>query len=254
MPKKLTREQFIKDATLTHKNKYDYSLVEYKNVNKKIRIICPRHGVFEQTAKSHREGLGCDNCSGTFKLTIEEFISKSKIVHDNKYDYSLVDYTGGKKIVKIICPKHGEFEQTPNSHLSGHECLSCRSKTTKGEIKIKEFLLKNNIDFIFQQTFKECRYTHLLSFDFYLPNKNICIEYNGLQHYKSIKHFGGDKDFEIRKIRDKIKQKYCEEKNIDLLIIKYNQKPESVLSNYFFNNSTCSTIHLSHHLFQPGHL
>ncbi len=59
------------------------------------------------------------------RLTTEEFISRARRVHGNKYDYALVEYSGSYIPVKIICPEHGEFEQKPNSHLDGHGCKTC---------------------------------------------------------------------------------------------------------------------------------
>ncbi len=93
--RKHTNESFINLANKKHNNKYDYSLVDYKQNKIKICIICPIHGKFYQSPNSHLQSYGCPTCgnlnSGP-KLTTEEFIQKAKLVHGNKYDYSLVDY------------------------------------------------------------------------------------------------------------------------------------------------------------------
>ena len=126
--KKLTRNDFINKANLIHNNKYDYSKVEYVNNSTKVCIICPEHGEFWQTPRNHLIGQGCPLCNGTFKLTNQEFIEKANLIHNNKYDYSKVKYVNNNTKVCIICPKHGEFWQTPHHHLNGHGCSKCRNE------------------------------------------------------------------------------------------------------------------------------
>lgn len=126
--KKLTRNDFINKANLIHNNKYDYSKVEYVNNSTKVCIICPEHGEFWQTPRNHLIGQGCPLCNGTFKLTNQEFIEKANKIHNNKYDYSKVEYVNNCTKVCIICPKHGEFWQTPHHHLNGHGCSKCRNE------------------------------------------------------------------------------------------------------------------------------
>jgi hypothetical protein len=117
---------FISESKIIHDNKYDYSLVEYKTNRAKVKIICPEHGVFEQTPSNHLRGRGCMYCGGTSKLDTNLFIYKSKLIHKNNYDYSLVNYINSQTRVKIICPEHGIFEQLPNNHLSKEQgCYKC---------------------------------------------------------------------------------------------------------------------------------
>lgn len=119
-------EQFINKATLVHNHKYNYSYAIYQNITKKIIIACPTHGEFEQTPNNHLSGNGCPKCDDTKKYTKEEFIQKSIETHKNKYDYSKVDYINSKIKVAIICPIHGEFNTTPNSHLNAKTgCPNC---------------------------------------------------------------------------------------------------------------------------------
>ena len=82
---RLTTEEFIRKAIEVHGNKYDYSKLEYKDAFKKVTIICPIHGEFEQVPSSHLIGFGCAKCSGLAKLTTEEFIKKAREVHGDKY-------------------------------------------------------------------------------------------------------------------------------------------------------------------------
>lgn len=128
----LSQDDFIKKAKKVHGDKYDYSKVEYKNNRAKITIICPEHGEFEQRANNHLNGCGCPKCGiiknhSKSRKTTKEFIEKAKQVHGDKYDYSKVKYINNSTKVIIVCPVHGEFEQTPEKHLRGHGCQKCAS-------------------------------------------------------------------------------------------------------------------------------
>ena len=125
MPKKITTDDFIKKAKAVHGDKYDYSQSEYMGSKIKVKIICPIHGVFEQTPKNHLAGAGCQICAGRPKVDTDLFIEQARKVHGNKYDYSKVDYQSTHKNVSIICPIHGVFEQTPHNHLCGKGCQIC---------------------------------------------------------------------------------------------------------------------------------
>jgi len=130
MPKKETTETFINRSKDTHGDKYDYSLTEYVSSREKVIIVCSEHGKFEQEPVSHIRGRGCPQCgiearTETKTKTQEQFIKEAVEIHGGKYDYSLVEYTNNKGKIKSICPEHGIFEQTSNSHLSGHGCPKC---------------------------------------------------------------------------------------------------------------------------------
>jgi hypothetical protein len=121
-------EEFIEKAKIIHGNKYDYSKVKYTNSLLKIKIICKIHGEFEQNAHSHIGMMkcGCPKCSGCYKPNTDEFIEKAKLIHDDLYDYSKVNYINSSEKIKIICSKHGEFEQTPNCHINKKQgCPRC---------------------------------------------------------------------------------------------------------------------------------
>ena len=111
-----------------HGDAYDYSLVDYKDTKSNIKIICKTHGLFEQRADVHLAGGGCKKCNRNkylreqFKYKGEDFISKSKELHGDLYDYSKVKYTTCCTKVIIICKKHGEFLQDPSNHMIGRGC------------------------------------------------------------------------------------------------------------------------------------
>ena len=121
----MTKDDFITRAIAVHGNKYDYSKVEYINSATKVCIICPEHGEFWQTPNCHLSGNGCPKCAGNLKHSKDDFIKRSIAVNGNKYDYSKVEYINSKTKVCIICPEHGEFWQTPDSHYTGQGCPKC---------------------------------------------------------------------------------------------------------------------------------
>ena len=131
--KKLTTQEFIEKARLVHGDKYDYSKVEYVNSATKVCIICPVHGEFWQLPDYHLKSYGCPKCGINIRAknntkTTEQFIKEAQQIHGDKYDYSKVKYIGKNKNVCIICPKHGEFWQTPHNHLCGAGCPSCKKE------------------------------------------------------------------------------------------------------------------------------
>lgn len=120
-------DKYIEEAKEIHNNRYGYQFVKetYIGWKKKVIIVCPIHGKFEQIFSEHLKGKGCDQCSGTYKLTYEEVIAKAKEIHNNKYEYEITEYENTKSKIIPICPIHGNFEQTANAHLSGAGCHRC---------------------------------------------------------------------------------------------------------------------------------
>lgn len=167
MPKKLTTNEFIKKANAVHKRKYDYSLVKYEHSQKHVIIVCPIHGKFQQRPSRHIQGDGCFQC-GRLKQSISKgyntyFIEKGKKMCKIKYDYTKVKYRGSHKPVILICPTHGEFEVTPNSHTNGQGCKKCkdtryynddsyREKTKKAIVHHRKNSLKGQLRTMCQST------------------------------------------------------------------------------------------------------
>ena len=211
----LTTNEFIEKAKKVHRSKYDYSKVKYINTKTKVCIICPKHGEFWQRPNDHLKGKGCYECNANKVSNEIVFTLQAKQVHGDKYDYSKVNYVNNKKKVCIICPKHGEFWQTPHAHLGGNGCPKCR--TSKLENDLKKELENNNIHFEQQKSFDWLFSNKKLHLDFYLPDYNVAIECQGIQHFKSVKQFGGDKNLELQINRDKIKQNLCQENDIKVL-------------------------------------
>lgn len=220
---RLTKNIFIKKSKEIHGDKYDYSLVEYKNNKTKVKIICKLHGEFEQRPDIHlSQKQGCPECSLVrSRYSIKDFIDKANDIHDNRYDYSLVVYKNARTNVKIICPIHGIFEQNSHTHLRGSGCPICGE--SKGEKNIRKILQKNKIDFEIQKSFENCKFINNLFFDFYIPSRNICIEFDGKQHFEPNNFFGGVDVFKNIQRRDQIKNEYCHNNNIRLYRIRYDE-------------------------------
>ena len=236
MSKKTTPEEFISKVKSIHDNKYDYSKIAFVNIKTSIDIICPKHGIFKQRPQHHLAGHGCNKCARELitdlsRLTKEIFISKAKEIHGDKYDYSMVNFTtinSNNDKVNLICLKHGEFNQIIRHHLSGSGCPICNE--SKGEEIISKYLTKNYIKFVRQYRFSDCKDKKPLPFDFYLPEYNTYIEYQGEQHFRPTSHWGGEEEFKNIVRRDEIKKGYCEKNNIPLITINYNDNTISKLN------------------------
>lgn len=216
------KEGIFNRFNLIHNNKYDYSNSEYLGTDIKMDIICPLHGVFKQTPHHHLTGSGCKKCSNVYKPTTDEFIEISKTIHGDLYDYSDVVYINNSTKVRINCKLHGGFLVRPNDHFNKKSgCPIC--KFSKGELLIKNFLDFYEIEYISQKSFENCYNKQLLKFDFYIPTYNLCIEYDGEQHYKPLKCFGGNKEYLKRVENDKIKTEFCLKNGLGLLRIPYYQ-------------------------------
>lgn len=224
----MDKNYFIEKSKSLHGDKYDYSLVNYTTQLTKIQIICPIHGMFEQKPKDHLLGKGCIKCSGKNKTT-DDLIKEFSEINNHQYNYSKVIYKDAKTKVEIICDKHGAFEQTPNAHLRGQGCPICRE--SKGEKEIRNYLINKKISFIPQHKFSDCKNLKELPFDFYLPDYNTCVEFNGEQHFKPIKYFGGVDKFKKVQINDFIKFNYCKSNKINLIIINNIKNIKTLLAN-----------------------
>ena len=211
---------FIEKARAKHKDKYDYSKVNYIDSKTPICIICPEHGEFWQKPNDHLMGHGCRKCyedATRIRLTksVENFLTIAQEVHKGKYDYSLVEYVDRRTPVKILCPKHGPFMQTPKSHIRGAGCPLCNNSYL--EETVSRMLTQNHIPFIAQKTFEWLTYNGTLHIDFFLYEHNIAIECQGLQHFKPVEFWGGKEGLANTKKRDSVKKQLLERRGIKML-------------------------------------
>lgn len=179
---KLGLERLIDRMLLKHEGKYKYNnITDYYNVDTKITITCPKHGDFKQTPHVHLQGHGCPKCRiQSLPKTTEQFISDAIKVHGkDRYDYSKVIYTRNRSKIIVICHKHGDFKQTPNSHLKGRGCHKCSKNISKGESAWLDSLgIPDKIGITRQVKIKLNKIKTIIV-DGYDPQTNTVYEYHG---------------------------------------------------------------------------
>lgn len=242
--KPITKEYFIQQAIKVHRNIYDYSKVpDFPSSHIPVPIICPKHGTFMQSTYSHRTGQKCPKCAREINAynqayKWEELKDIFEQRHNNKYDYSQVDYINMSTPIKIICHKHGAFMQKPRDHIRYAGCPRCNS--SKGELYVESILRDLNVQYQRQYPIKYANTTIHSDFLVKYNNSTYIIEYNGKQHYIPIKHFGGELKFKKQLDRDNYLKQYCEDNGIILLSIPYylnNDEIKELIINTFKENA-----------------
>ncbi len=208
---------------------------EYFGARVKTSHRCKLHNViWDVTPDAILHGQGCEICklekiSEKNSLSHEEYMQR--LLDINPYITPLDEYTIGSIKIRHKCLICGhEWSVVPFNILSGSGCPQCYM--SHGEKIISIYLKEHNINYNPQYTFDDCKYKYVLPFDFYLTDYNICIEYDGEQHYKPVKWFGGEEGFKKTQERDKIKTQYCADNNISLLRIRYDQDIVSTLEKF----------------------
>lgn len=164
MRRKKTLEEFIEEANRIHNNLYDYENFIYINYKTKGIIVCSKHGGFLQTPSNHLYGFACEKCAkeklrSSRAFTIKQFIEKSNIIHNYRYDYSKFIYLNSCTKGVIICPVHGEFDQTPANHFVGKGCPECgkqravENKTSSKSVFINKANLIHHKSYIYDKVF-----------------------------------------------------------------------------------------------------
>lgn len=219
---------FLEKARAKFGDKYTYDLSNYKTLNSRITITCPEHGTYKQTGRTHLDTEGCPRCgrlkaNKTKSLTQEEFITKCKEVHGDRYDYSKVDYVKGRGKIIIICPEHGEFTTTASGHLySGYGCPKCILKSQNKLLeKLRTVFPKE--DFTWEYT---SQWLNKQRIDICLEKYCIGIEYDGQQHYFPMDYFGGEEKFKEQVEADALKNQKCKENGFTLFRVKYDYSDE----------------------------
>ncbi len=190
--KKLTTNEFIERSLKIHKNKYNYSKVNYINNNTKIWIICPIHGKFLQKPQNHLQEMGCRKCANyelhkNRKFTTKKFIEKSKKIHGNKFNYSKSNYINESTPVTIICKIHGKFNQSPYCHWSGCGCPVCKniSIRNKNRSNINKFIKKANKIHSYKYDYSKSVYINSHT------NIKIICPKHGIFYQSPTNHFSG---------------------------------------------------------------
>lgn len=175
--------------------------------------------------RGHTTSCGCAK---------SDFIESCKVdVIGKKFGYLTVldevEYSNRKRrMVKCLCDCGNIHIGSVTSITTGHTMsCGCMCKS-KGEMYIEEILHKLNIEFERQKRFDDCKSKRTLPFDFYIPKFNVCIEYDGEQHFKSIEHWGGEERFLERQLNDQIKNDFCKDNNIKLVRIPYTKNEQEI--------------------------
>ena len=219
-------ESFIQRAKKIYGDVYDYSKIEYINEKTPVVVVCKKHGPFKVIPNNFLMGRCCPKCKREkwekehSEKFLSDFIKRANKIHNGKYDYSKVVYKSAKTKVCIICPEHGEFWQTPDSHLKGAGCPIC--KDSRMEKHMKSLLNEKNIDYIPQycpdflrdkakKSYQKC--------DFFIPDKNLVIECQGEQHFKPFKNFDGNDGLKRRIELDIKKNQLLKEHGIKVIYV-----------------------------------
>ncbi len=215
----ITTKQFIEEMKGINSN--IEILGEYINAKTPIACKCKIDGYeWSPTPDNLRQKKGCHKCANIIKRTHEEFVKEMSIINPN---IEIVGkFINTNTHINCKCLIDGcEWEAKPRHLLDNHGCPMCNE--SMGERNICNFLNNISIDYNRQYKFEDCKFYKELPFDFYLPQYNCCIEFDGKQHHQIVKHFGGLEGFIDRKIRDTIKNIYCQQNNIKLIRIPYEK-------------------------------
>ena len=198
--KKVTKEKFIERATKLFNGFYDYSKVEFNDSKKDyITIICPKHGEFRHKVHWHLAGHGCTQCAiEKSRITTDAFVARAMELHKEKYDYSKSNIVRTKDEITIVCPIHGEFKQTIESHLKGSGCPICGKVESAAEHELYEYICslvgKDNV------IHNDRTILNGKEIDVYVPSKKIGFEFNGVVWHSE--KFGKDKDYHLDKLNE----------------------------------------------------
>lgn len=231
---KKSKQRFIKELSVIRPNVETIGI--YKNTKTKLDFRCKICGhVWRTTPNAVLQRTGCPACAGTLKKTQEMFLEQMKNKHPTIR--VLGQYINNRVKVQCQCLQCGEiFDGIPHAMIDSlHGCPLCSG--SKGEKKIRDWLNVNNIHFYSEYRFIDCKSKHPLPFDFYIPNKNVLIEYDGKQHYEINEFFGGQHAFNELRMHDEIKNRYCTENKINLIRIPYWDfyKIDEILTNTLTN-------------------
>lgn len=218
---------------VAEKKPFIIPLEEFRGIHKKIKHFCKKCGnIWFATPENvlKHDNDKCGLCYGKARKPNEQYIKDLNEI--NPYIKPIEEYKGNRIKIKHLCLQCGyEWSATPHNILSGHGCPKC--KFSNGEKIIENYLIEIGVEYVCQKKFEDCKNKKRLPFDFYIPSKVLCIEYDGEQHSNPIKFFGGYEGLQKRKELDDIKTEYCKNNNINLLRINYDEDIISKLDEYF---------------------
>ena len=241
---------FIEKAKKVYGDKYDYSEVVYVNNYTPVIIACKEHGKFQCTPNGHlRNNSRCPQCKDKENLLrrFNNFIQKSNKVHNNRYEYTKVQYTTTNEKVIITCPIHGDFQQTPQGHLHGRGCSKC--SMSRGELIIEKALQYLNIEYKMEYKLPSGNPPHgdRVVVDFFIPELGCIIEFHGIQHFKYVNFLHGDTYNYIKQLeRDNYLRYYIAQYGLKYL--EFNYKELTQCGESLFEKIVCNRIKtIKHH-------
>ena len=214
---------------------YDLPIEDYKNAKTKIRHKCNKGHIYEQTPNSHLHGEGCPKCGNSLKTGRQSKSPKKYIqeCREKGLDLPIEDYKNSHTKIKHKCSKGHLYLQSPDMHITPNRLTGCPiCNESHGERFIRNYLDKHHIKYIPQKRFHDLKDKTYLSYDFYLPDYNILIEYQGEQHYISKDYFGGDKQFKNQQKHDKLKRDYAKNNGYKLLELHYSLDTQDKVDKY----------------------
>lgn len=228
--KRKSHKQYLEELQSINPNVIP--LEEYKGALTKILHKCLIDGYEWMVAPGYvLYGAGCPKCAGNAPKSHEEYVNE--IARINSSIEVVEQYAGANTLILHRCKNDGcEWKATPSDIRRGRGCPKCHESI--GERLVALWLDDHNINYIKEQRFEACRDNKSLPFDFYLPDYNATIEYQGKQHYEPIGYFGGQENLEYTQRHDKIKSDYCKQNNIRLLCIRYDEDINEALTNFLF--------------------
>ena len=207
---------------------------EFKKSKEKLNMCCDKGHEFNMNFDNFKQGQRCPICYLSSKKLDYSYVKEN--IEIDGYKLLSKEYLGGKNKLEMECPKGHKFNMRFDQFQQGKRCPHCNE--SKGEKKISEYLSSNNITYIAQYRYEDCKDKITLPFDFYLPDYNTCIEYDGEQHFKPQDFAGKGEEWATNNMletqrRDRIKTQYCKNNNIKLIRISYLEfdNIESILKN-----------------------
>lgn len=223
MSKRKTIDEFREDVKRVWGDRYTippYSI--YTSNHNLIKVTCQKHGDFEITPNALLQGHGCKKCANELKhtyrvLSNEEVLKRLKDKIGDRYLLDKVEYYNARTKIILGCRIHGYFPIKLHDALNLHGCPFCQQSRT--EVLLKNSFDKNGIEYIAQYSFEWMKTSTYgrLSYDFYIPSKNIAIECQGRQHFETVTAFGGEDGLLKVLERDNNKVKLSKENNVKLI-------------------------------------
>lgn len=221
-----THEEFVSEISNINPNIEIIS--KYINNKTPIKAKCKTCGNIVKVRPSNLlSGANCPVCSvNNRRKSHLEFIEQLEKI-DNSINV-IGTYVNALNKIEVVCKKCGtQWASKPNDLLNYHGCPNCHNKS-RGENKVKQYLIQRNIDYILQHRFCNCKNINTLPFDFYIPSLNACIEYDGEQHFRPVSFGGHNAEKALQKFKetcknDNIKNEYCKNNKIKLIRIPYTE-------------------------------